>query len=228
MTGRMRIGAGVLTALLAGAAFAAGPATPKVILVTGFEPFGGDATNGSWEAVRTLDGTTIGGARVVVAQLPVVWGDAAARLRELVKANNPAAIVCFGQAGVEPVRLESTAHNVRDNYPDNKGAVPSSLTIEAAGPATLESSLPLADIGKRLNAAGIPARVSPDAGGYLCNDTFYVLMHDAVGAPIRGFVHVPPLDAEVAAESGTSVRFDGARLRRTAEIVVEATADKIR
>lgn len=204
---------------------------PRVILVTGFEPFGGDVTNGSWEAVQNLDGKHFGSATVVVAQLPVVWGKAPEKLHELIKANKPVAVISFGQAGEEPVRLETTARNVRENIPDNRGMTPQALQIDAHAALALKTGLSLREIEIRLRAAGIPVRVSHDAGTYLCNDIFYTLMNDPGIADARtiprGFVHVPPLNAKVMAAGGNAVLFNRKLLQDTAEIIVQTVADTL-
>lgn len=202
---------------------------PGVILVTGFEPFGEDTTNGSWEAVRHLDGKHFGSATVVVAQLPVVWGKASRKLQELIKANKPMAVISFGQAGEEPVRLETTAHNVRENILDNEKMMPQTLQIYGHAAPALKTGLPIAEIEIRLRTAGIPARVSQNAGTYLCNDIFYTLMYDpgtdnSKKIP-RGFVHVPPLNASVRAGEGNTVIFDRRLLQKTAEIIIQTVAD---
>lgn len=201
---------------------------PVVILVTGFEPFGGDITNGSWEAVRDLDGKHFGTTVVVVAQLPVVWGEATEKLHELIKANKPVAVISFGQAGEEPVRLETIAHNVRESILDNKNKMPQALQIYSHAASALNTGLPIIEIKSRLRTAGIPVQVSQDAGTYLCNDIFYTLMHDpgtdnAKNIP-RGFVHVPPLNARVRTEEGNEVIFDKRLLQETAEIIIQAVA----
>lgn len=204
---------------------------PRVILVTGFEPFGGDVTNSSWEAVRNLDGKHFGNATVVVAQLPVVWGKAAEKLHELTKAHKPVAVISFGQAGEEPVLLETTAHNVRENIPDNEKKMPQTLQIYNHAPPALKTGLPLPEIEIRLRTAGIPVRVSQDAGTYLCNDIFYTLMYDPgtdnTKRNPRGFVHVPPLDARVRTAEGNTVIFSKMLLQQTAEIIIRTIADTL-
>jgi len=212
----------LLTGLIASA-----QAGQNVVLVTGFEPFGGGVTNSSWEAVQHLDGKHFDNATVIVAQLPVAWGKAENMLRALIKIHKPVLVVCFGQAGNEPVRLENNAHNVREKIPDNEGVVPETGELEAHGPVSLHSALPLAEIESRLRKAGIPVILSDDAGTYLCNAVFYTLMHDPdMDGPKsipRGFIHVPPLNAKVKSAQGKTVVFDKALLEKTAAIIVETS-----
>lgn len=218
----------VILLFLAYASWAASENNTEYLLVTGFEPFQGAKTNGSWEAVRNLDGKHFGNTTVVVAQLPVVWGEATEKLHALIKITGPVAVISFGQAGEEPVRLETIAHNVRENIPDNKKMMPNTLQIYSHAASELKTGLPLPEIESRLRTAGIPVRVSQEAGTYLCNDIFYTLMHDpgtdnAKNIP-RGFVHVPPLNARVRTGEGNVVIFDKRLLQETAEIIIQAVA----
>lgn len=203
----------------------------KVILVTGFEPFDGNITNSSWEAVRNLDGKIFDNTTVIIAQLPVVWGKAAEKLHALTKAHKPVAVISFGQAGVDPVLLETTAHNVRENILDNEKRMPQTLQIYSQAPPALKTGLPLPEIDIRLRAAGIPVRLSQDAGTYLCNDIFYTLMYDPGTDDTkripRGFVHVPPLDARVRSAEGNMVIFDKILLQKTAEIIIRTIVDTL-
>lgn len=207
------------------AAAAPAPAPGAVILVTGFEPFGGDKTNGSWEAVQHLQGMRFGSDTVVVAELPVVWSKAGDELHGLILKYHPQAVIAFGQAGAEPVRLETIAHNLRQHYKDNAGAMPATDVISATAPQQLDTALDVAAIQKSLQAARIPVVESKDAGGYLCNETFYRLMHDPDAQAIpRGFVHVPPLDARVTAADGSKTVFDSRTLASAADAVVSSVA----
>ncbi|MDO9371422.1 MAG: pyroglutamyl-peptidase I [Gammaproteobacteria bacterium] len=217
----------LVAGLFFGVCLTAGADASRIVLVTGFEPFGGDATNGSWEAVQHLDGKHLGNATVVVAQLPVVWGKAETKLRALIKLHKPVLVVGFGQASDEPVRLETTAHNVHEKIADNEGVAPETGALDELGPAALNSALPLAEIENRLRKAGIPVKFSDDAGTYLCNAAFYTLMldpgtDDAKSIP-RGFVHVPPLNAKVKSAQGKTVVFDKALLEKTAALIVETS-----
>ena len=197
-----------------------------VILVTAFEPFGLSLTrtNASWEAVKFLAGKRFGDKRIAVAQLPVAWGSATKKIQHLVKLHSPIAIIGFGQAGVEPVRLEKTARNIRQILTDNKGWLPSKFKIYDKGPRKIQSTLPLHLILNSLRAHHIPVKMFDNAGGYLCNEAFYTLMHDpgsrrAKTVP-RGFIHLPPLGAKVK-----KVRFDRKTLQRIAEIVIQTVMD---
>jgi pyroglutamyl-peptidase len=168
---------------------------PPTVLLTGFEPFGDEATNPSWDAVRALHGARIGGHRIEARCLPVVFGAANASLRKAIAETKPALVVCVGQAGGRAsVSIERIAINVDDaRRPDNAGHSPVDAPVVADGPAAYFSTLPIKRLRQALQRAGIPAEVSQTAGTYVCNHVFYGLMH-----ALRrrrgmrgGFVHIP-------------------------------------
>jgi pyroglutamyl-peptidase len=168
------------------------------VLVTGFDPFGGDAINPSWLAVRSLDGTQVEGMRIVAAQLPTVFGRSLVVLRELLQRHRPALVVCTGQAGGRAaLSLERIAVNVNDaRIPDNAWAQPVDTPVVDGGPAAYFSSLPIKAMLAALEAAGIAGEVSQTAGTFVCNHVFYGLMHELATrtelAGIRGgLIHVP-------------------------------------
>ena len=191
-----------------------------MILLTGFEPFGGDTANSSWSAVsKALPILHAGGVAAEAVQLPCVFGKSAAVLREALERYQPSLVVCVGQAGGRGrVSLERVAINCDDaRIPDNAGNRPVDEEVVPGGPAAYFSSLPLKSALKALMVAGIPAEVSQTAGTYVCNHIFYSLMHllETATPSVRGgFVHVPyephqlpqgsnvpSLPSEVAAEA---------------------------
>ncbi|MBL8700938.1 MAG: pyrrolidone-carboxylate peptidase [Alphaproteobacteria bacterium] len=179
-----------------------GRSAPPTILLTGFEPFGGFAKNPSALIVEALDGRRIGPARVVGRILPVDLAGLDEALATAMSGLAPAAVVALGLAASEPViRLERVALNVADfTTPDNTGAVARNAPLDPAGPDARLSRLPLEAILDDLLAAGIPARLSETAGLYLCNAAMYRLL-DRVPAPTPcGFIHLPPLPEQVAAQ----------------------------
>ena len=201
----------------------------KYILVTGFEPFGGEKTNGSWEAVQHLRGAVMADKKVIVYQLPVIWEKAPEKLVALIREYHPVAVVAFGEAGAEPVRVEMVARNIRGMIPDNAGKMPATGLIFASASPTLRTTLNVDVITKRLHEAGIPVTLSQDAGGYLCNETFFSLMNfrgtERSSDIRRGFIHVPPLNARVTMQDGSTLLFNKATLEKTANIVVLAVAE---
>lgn len=171
------------------------------VLVSGFEPFGGDDTNPSWETARALAerGRELVGGDVVAVRLPVTFAGAWPALEAAVREHEPTVVVALGLAGgTDAIRLERVAIDVVDaRIPDNAGAAPVDEPVVGGGPAAYWSGLPLKGALAALREQEIPAVVSNTAGTYVCNATFYHLMHHAQGAPgLRaGFVHVPTADA---------------------------------
>jgi pyroglutamyl-peptidase len=175
---------------------------PFSVLVTGFDPFGGSAINPSWQAVEALHGRELAGHRVVAAQLPTIFGAAVERLEALMEQHRPGLVLCTGQAGGRPaLSLERVAINVDDaRIPDNAGAQPVDLPVVDGGPAAYFTTLPIKAMLQALQAAGVRAEVSQTAGTFVCNHTFYCLMH-LLAQPrwygVRGgLVHVPWLPGQ--------------------------------
>jgi pyroglutamyl-peptidase len=169
-------------------------------LVTGFEPFGGADVNPSQLLVEALTADPPEGVELVHAVLPVSYGRAAAALRDAVRAADPQLVVCFGLAdGDSCISVERFAHNLDDaGALDNDGVPASAGPIDPSGPLAYATTLPVTEIVAALEVEEIPATPSRDAGGYLCNHAFYVLMRlleQERPATRGGFVHVPSLDA---------------------------------
>ena len=163
------------------------------ILVTCFEPFGGEARNASQEAVSRLP-ETVDGCRLVRDVLPVCFGTAAARAGQAIDALRPGAVLCVGQAaGRSALTPERVALNLADTArPDNAGCCPVDVPIVPGGPAAYFTTLPVKAMAAVITAAGAPAAVSCSAGTYVCNDLFYRLRHGYPELPL-GFLHVPAL-----------------------------------
>jgi pyroglutamyl-peptidase len=172
-------------------------------LVTGFEPYGGRGRNPAGEVAARLDGSEVGGVRVVSRNLPVAF----AALDEAVAATlaevDPAVVIGLGLCPNEPlIRLERVAINLADfPIPDNDGAVLIDRPLDVAGAAARLATLPLRRIQDALLAAGIPARLSNSAGTYLCNKALYGFLGaiEASGQAVPcGFIHLPYVPEQVA------------------------------
>jgi len=174
----------------------------KTVLLTGFEPFGGETINASAEIARQLHGTVIGGHRVVGALLPCVFGAAVTELKRHLRVTRPVLVVGLGQAGGRTdITPERVAINVDDaRIPDNAGRQPVDRPVVRDGPAAYWSTLPIKAMVAALARQGIPASVSQTAGTYVCNHAFYGLMHALRGQKrVRGgFIHVPLLPEQAS------------------------------
>ena len=176
------------------------------VLVTGFEPFGGEPINPSWEAVRHLP-DTISGAEVVKVQIPVVFGRSADVVHEAIVEHDPDVVLHVGQAGGRfEVTPERVAINVDDGrIPDNDGNQPIDTAIRDDGPAAYFTSLPVKAMVTAMRRAGIPGRVSNTAGTYVCNHIMYQVLYmierDFPGKR-GGFVHVPYTPQQVVDRPG--------------------------
>ncbi|MFI9381455.1 pyroglutamyl-peptidase I [Kutzneria sp. NPDC052558] len=163
------------------------------VLLTGFEPFAGDATNPSWDAVQLVD---VPGVDLVKQLLPCAFGASVTVLRQAVELHDPDLVIAVGLAGGnEAITPERVAINLDDaRIPDNNGRSPVDEPIVDGGPAAYFTRLPVKAGVTALQAAGLPAAVSHSAGTFVCNHVFYGLMHlIATERPsLRGgFVHVP-------------------------------------
>jgi pyroglutamyl-peptidase len=164
------------------------------VLVTGFEPFGGADVNPSQKLVEALSSDPPEGLELATAVLPVVWARAAGELTRALERARPELVVCFGQAdGRAHVTVERFALNF-DDETDEEGET-RRAEIVAGAQVGYRSSLAVDAVVDALREEGIPAAASRDAGGFLCNHVFYVLMRalaERTGTR-GGFVHVPLL-----------------------------------
>jgi pyroglutamyl-peptidase len=167
------------------------------LLATGFGPFGRHGRNASWEALQIAEPVLPEGVRMHRLLLDVDWQRGPQRLLDAITADTRW-IVAFGVADDDLVRIERFAVNAADRgTPDASGRYYARDHLIVDGPAGYETRLPCATLLDRLHEHAIPARESHHAGSYLCNCTFYHLMHHvAQRAPhvVAGFVHVPPED----------------------------------
>lgn len=165
----------------------------KKLLITGFEPFGGESINPSWEAVSRLP-DVIGEYELTKVRLPVVFGLAAERALEVAKELSPDVILCIGQAGGrDAITPELVAINLRyAEIPDNSGCQPKDEPVSSTGGAAYFSTLPVRKIAQALADAQIKSHVSYSAGAYVCNDLMYSLLARYKDTSVLvGFIHIP-------------------------------------
>ena len=167
----------------------------KNLLISGFDPFGGESVNPSWEAVKLLP-DTIGEYRLHKIQIPTVFGKGAGQLLEAAEKIHPDAVISVGMAGGRSaVTPERVAINVRSaRISDNEGNQPREDPVVPGGPDAYFATVPVVKMAEAIEQAGIPGAVSNSAGTFVCNDVMYTVLNHFAGTGVRaGFIHVPRL-----------------------------------
>ncbi|WP_028280621.1 pyroglutamyl-peptidase I [Arthrobacter sp. H5] len=206
-----------------------------MILLTGFEPFGGETVNPSWLAVRqTADKLNAEGVPATAVELPCVFHESIETLRRAIADHGPELVLCVGQAGGrDGVSLERIAINIDDaRIPDNKGNQPIDSSVSAGGPAAYFSTLPIKQCLGDIGGAGIPAMVSQTAGTYVCNHVFYGLM-DLLATQNDGarggFIHVPFSTEQASVHNAPGMEVaDMASALRIIALTSQATTSDLR
>ena len=183
------------------------PGPDDVALVTGFEPFGGDARNPSWEICERLPGS-IAGLRVEVQRVPCEFLRSIQIVAEAIERHRPALVVCLGLAGGRSqLSVERVAINTDDaRIPDNAGERPIDEPIAPDGPPAYFATLPVKAMVAAMRKAGVPAEVSNSAGTYVCNHVMYGVLHFIAASGKRaraGFIHVPYAEDQTLDKPGT-------------------------
>lgn len=173
------------------------------VLVTGFDPFGGEPINPALEAVKQLDGIVLAGAHIYIREIPTVRWKAIEAVKKGIAEINPDLIICVGQAGGRlDITVERVGINVDDfRIPDNEGNQPIDERIITDGPIAYWSTLPIKKIVAALRQNNVPASVSNTAGTFVCNHVLYGLMHILAQENNKrygGFIHIPYLPEQAA------------------------------
>jgi pyroglutamyl-peptidase len=205
----------------------------RTILVTGFEPFGGETVNASWEAAQKLEGWRHGDTVAVARLLPCAYDASVKKLISAIETLRPDALLMTGQAARRAVVcVERFAHNLDDaTAPDNDGALRRALRISRAAPEWLETKASVRTIASAIKEAGIPARVSRDAGGFVCNHLYFGALQylsDKRSAIPAVFVHLPvtPEQAPPGANEKRLTRTEASdALRAAAKAILDRAKD---
>jgi pyroglutamyl-peptidase len=201
---------------------------PVPVLVTGFEPFGGETVNPSELIVHELRGRLIDGCPVKTAVLPCEFGRSLHDLALAIDQHHPQLVICLGQAGGRSgLTVERIAINLNDApIPDNVGRRPIDEPIDPTGPAACWSTLPIKAIVRAVAMSGIEASVSQTAGAYVCNHVFYGLMRMLENRPDTrgGFIHVPFLPDQAASRSAPAMPLP--LMVRGIEIAISTALDR--
>ena len=177
------------------------------ILITGFDPFGGENINPALEAVKKLPDTILG-QEVIKIEIPTVFRKSLEKIEENIKKHNPDVVISVGQAGgrfgVTPERVAINMDDAR--IKDNEGNQPIDISIYEDGEAAYFSNLPIKAMVKEMTDNGIPASVSNSAGTFVCNHVMYGILYlvDKKYPNIRGgFIHVPYIPSQVTTKPNT-------------------------
>ena len=171
------------------------------VLVTGFEPFGGEKVNPALEAIKGLP-AEIHGAEVRCLEVPTVFHKSAHVLEEELSRYQPDFVLCIGQAGgrssLTPERVAINQDDAR--IPDNDGNQPIDLPIRPDGASAYFSNLPIKAMVQAIKKEGLPASVSNTAGTFVCNHLMYQALYlvEKKFPHVRaGFMHIPYMMEQV-------------------------------
>lgn len=195
------------------------------ILVTAFDPFGGESVNPAELAVKRL-GENIGGAEIIKLIVPTVFRKSTEKVLACIGSERPDAVIMIGQAGGRAaITPERIAVNVIDaRIPDNSGSMPVDEPVVPGGPDGYFSTLPVKSIVARIREAGIPAQVSESAGTFVCNGLFYGVMHainTRFDGMLGGFIHIPFIPEQTLDRSAPSMNPND--IIKGIEAAIEAT-----
>lgn len=178
------------------------------ILVTGFDPFGGEKVNPALEAVKSLP-SVIHGAEIRWVEIPTVFYQSAEVLEAEIVRYQPDVVLCIGQAGgrasLTPERVAINQDDAR--IPDNQGNQPIDTPIRLDGEAAYFSTLPIKAMVQAIKEVGLPATVSNTAGTFVCNHLMYQALYlaDKKFSHMRaGFMHIPYMTEQVINKPNTA------------------------
>ncbi len=203
------------------------PVGEPVLLVTAFEPFGGETVNASWEAARRIDGRRCGEAVVAARKLSCAYDLSVSEFVDSFERLRPNAVLLTGQAARRGiVSVERFARNTASaTARDNQGA----LGAPIAGPALLETTASAKAVRHAILEARVAARISTDAGGYVCNHLYYrALLYLAGARPMTPaiFVHLPATPAQTPPRANRR-RLDSLAAARALEAALAALSGKV-
>ena len=177
------------------------------VLITGFDPFGGESVNPALEAVKALP-DTIAGAEIIKLEIPTVFRKSLEKIEENIIKHSPDIVISIGQAGGRfGVTPERVAINIDDaRIEDNEKNQPIDITIFEDGETAYFTNLPIKAMVKEMQDGGIPASVSNTAGTFVCNHVMYGIMYmiDKKYPNIKGgFIHIPYMTSQVIDKKNT-------------------------
>ena len=171
----------------------------KKLLITGFDPFGGESINPSWEAVKLLP-DIIGDYEVNKMEIPTVFYKAFEIISKKAEDINPDVIIAVGQAGGRKgITPERVGINLMDaSIPDNEGNKINDKAIIENGENAYFTTLNVKKMVEAIKEAGLPASVSLSAGAFVCNNVLYLLLDKYKNTNVKaGFIHVPFIPSQL-------------------------------
>lgn len=176
------------------------------ILLTGFDPFGGEKSNPAQEAVKKVS-NNINGCEVIKLTIPTVVEKSLQEIEKAIEKHSPDIVISVGQAGgrfgITPERVSINVNDFR--IKDNEGNQPIDEPIRVDGEVAYFSNLPVKAMVENMKKNNIPASLSNTAGSFVCNHVMYGIMYmiDKKYPNIKGgFIHIPYMTSQVIEKAG--------------------------
>lgn len=200
------------------------------VLITGFDPFGGEKVNPAFEAIKLLP-ETVAGAEIIKLEIPTVFSKSGPAVEAGIRKYQPDVVINVGQAGGRScVTVERVAINLAEaRIPDNAGEQPADEPLQSDGPAAYFATIPVKAIVKNVRDHGIPCHISYTAGTYVCNCVMYNVLHlTATKYPgIRaGFIHVPFASEQVVDKPNGTPFMSLEMIAKSLEYAIEAAVNR--
>lgn len=199
------------------------------VLLTAFEPFGGESINPALEAVKRVK-ESIHGARIVKLEIPTVFQKGHMAVIKKIERIKPDIVLSIGQAGGRSaISVEFVGINWADGrIPDNEGNQPAGEKIYEDGENAYFSNLPVKAMVENIRQNDLPAFVSYTAGTYVCNEVLYSVLYyiEKLQKNMKsGFMHVPFAPDQVLDKPQGTPSMSLEDITRAIEYAVEAIID---
>lgn len=196
------------------------------ILVTGFDPFGGEAVNPAYEAVKMLP-DQIAGADIIKLEIPTVFSKSRLAVEAGIEEHQPDVVINVGQAGGRShVTIEQVAINLADaRIPDNAGEQPLNEALQPDGDTAYFATIPIRAMVKYVQEKGLPCSISYTAGTYVCNCVMYHVLYMAQKKYPNmkaGFIHVPFSTNQLIGKPATTPGMSLTDIEKSLEYAIEA------
>ena len=199
------------------------------VLITGFDPFGGETVNPAYEAVKLLP-ETIKGAEVIKIEIPTVYTKAGQAVEKAIEKHNPDVVINIGQAGGRSsITIEKVAINLAEaRIKDNEGNQPMDQPLHEDGENAYFTNLPCKAVVNKLRENGIPSHISYTAGTFVCNDVMYhvlYLINKKYPNMRGGFIHVPYVMEQVVEKPVGTCAMAVETIAKGLELAIEAIVE---